>query len=65
MKYTNKVRVEHRSGGEVWKDNKKEIEVVYPAFDKTPIKLVNGVVSEFGVLGPKGFIRKAKAAMPS
>ncbi|MAG39944.1 hypothetical protein CMI41_03180 [Candidatus Pacearchaeota archaeon] len=65
MKYTDKVRVENRSGREVWKDNKKEIEVVYPAFDKTPIKLVNGIVSEFGVLGPKEFIRRAKAARPS
>jgi translation initiation factor 2B subunit (eIF-2B alpha/beta/delta family) len=60
MKYTDKVRVERRAGREVWKDNKEEIEVVYPAFDKTSWKLVSGVVSEFGVLGAKGFLKKIK-----
>jgi translation initiation factor 2B subunit (eIF-2B alpha/beta/delta family) len=57
-KFTRKVKVEQRNGREVWKDNKKEIEVVYPAFDKTRWKLISGVVSELGVLKGKEFVRR-------
>jgi translation initiation factor 2B subunit (eIF-2B alpha/beta/delta family) len=60
MKYAKRVKLETRSGREVWKDNKKEISVVYPAFDKTNMKLVSGIVSEFGILKTQDFLKRAK-----
>ena len=60
LKYAKKIKVESRSGTEVWRENKKEINVVYPAFDRTSIKLVSGVISEFGVSTTKEFLKKAK-----
>jgi translation initiation factor 2B subunit (eIF-2B alpha/beta/delta family) len=38
----------------------KSIEVVNPAFDKTKLKNLSGVISEFGVLSSKQFVKKAK-----
>jgi len=35
--------------------------VLNPAFDKTRMKDVSGIVSEFGVLTPKQFVKKAKS----
>jgi translation initiation factor 2B subunit (eIF-2B alpha/beta/delta family) len=58
MKYTKHVKIEKRAGREVWKDNKKEIEVVYPAFDKTSWKLISGVIFEDGAIRAKGFVKE-------
>ena len=60
MKIANKVKIEKRSGKEVWDERRKKIEVFYPAFDKVNYKLISGVISEFGVLGGKSFVKKAK-----
>lgn len=60
MKITNKVKIEKRSGREVWDERRKNITVKYPAFDKVNYKYVKGIVSEFGVLKPKEFVKKAK-----
>ncbi len=60
MKITDKVKIERRSGKEVWDERKKNIEVFYPAFDKVNYKLLSGVISEFGILGPKTFVKKAE-----
>ncbi|MBT7706027.1 hypothetical protein HN747_01125 [archaeon] len=61
MKYAKRIKMEKRAGREVWEDNKKEIEVVYPAFDKTRWENVTGVVSELGVLKSKGFLKVIKS----
>lgn len=60
LKYTNIVRIENRAGKEVWDERNKNIDVLYPAFDRTPYSLVNGIVSEFGVKTPKQFVKSAK-----
>jgi len=60
MKIAKKVKIEKRSGKEVWDERRKNIKVIYPAFDKVNYKLISGVISEFGVLRPKIFVKKAK-----
>jgi len=60
MKITKKVKIEKRSGKEVWDERRKKIEVLYPAFDKVNYKLISGVISEFGVLSGKSFAKKAR-----
>lgn len=60
MKFTKRIKIEKRKGSEVWKDNHKLIEIENPAFDKTSYKNISGIISEFGILKPKEFIKKAK-----
>lgn len=63
MKFSRRVKIEKRSGREVWDEKRKNITVIYPAFDQVNNKLVRGIVSEFGVLKPREFIKKAKAKL--
>ena len=60
MKYIKKIKIEKRSGKELWDEREKNIEVENYAFDKTPLKNLTGIVSEFGILHPKPFIKKSK-----
>lgn len=60
LKITNKVKIEKRSGKEVWDERNKKIDVINPAFDKTKLKNLSGVISEFGILPSKQFVKKAK-----
>ena len=60
LKITNKVKIEQRSQNEVWQNNDKDIEIFNPAFGKTKMKNLTGVISEFGILTPKQFVKKAK-----
>ena len=59
-KFTNKVKIEKRPSREVWQDNNDTIEVINPAFDKTKLKNLSGIISEFGILSHKQFTKKAK-----
>jgi translation initiation factor 2B subunit (eIF-2B alpha/beta/delta family) len=63
LKFTNKVKIEKRPSHEVWGTNNEKIEVINPAFDKTKLKNISGVISEFGILSPKQFVKKAKAKL--
>jgi ribose 1,5-bisphosphate isomerase len=60
MKYTKKVKIEYRSGKEVWDEREKNIEIENPAFDKAKLKDLSGVVSEIGILSPKTFAKEAR-----
>ncbi len=60
-KFTKRVKIEKRPSWEVWDRRDKKIKVLNPAFDKTRMKDVSGIVSEFGVLTPKQFVKKAKS----
>ncbi|MDD2444644.1 MAG: hypothetical protein PHX15_00335 [Candidatus Nanoarchaeia archaeon] len=59
LKFTDKIKIEKRRGKEVWDERNKLIQTVYPAFDKTPNKLLTGIISEFGVNKPKDFVKLA------
>jgi translation initiation factor 2B subunit (eIF-2B alpha/beta/delta family) len=60
LKFAKKIRIEMRSGKEVWDERSKFIKVENPAFDFTPSHLISGVVSEFGISKYPQFIEKAK-----
>jgi len=60
MKYTPYVKIEFRPGKEVWDERNKNIFVINPSFDFVSKNHLTGVISEFGVLGYKDFIKKAK-----
>jgi ribose 1,5-bisphosphate isomerase len=60
LKFTKKVKIENRTSSEVWKIFNKNIKVLNPTFDKTPLKNLTGIISEFGILKQKEFAKKAK-----
>ncbi|MFA5061459.1 MAG: hypothetical protein WC494_04055 [Candidatus Pacearchaeota archaeon] len=60
MKFTKKVKIEKRGGKEVWDERDKNISVENYAFDKTRLVWLTGIISEFGILKPKDFVRKAR-----
>jgi len=60
LKITNKVKIEQRSQHEVWRNNDSDIEIFNPAFGKTKLKELSGIISEFGILTSKQFVKKAK-----
>lgn len=64
LKFTNKLKIEYRSGKEVWDERQKNVDVINPAFDFTKKDLLSGVVSEFGVLSFKNFISKSGSFKP-
>jgi translation initiation factor 2B subunit (eIF-2B alpha/beta/delta family) len=60
QKFTSKIKIEKRSSQEVWNTKNEKIQVINPAFDKTKLKSISGIISEFGILTPKQFIKKIK-----
>lgn len=60
LKLTKKIKIEKRSSREVWDEREQKIEVINPAFDKTKLKELSGVISEFGILTPKQFVKRAR-----
>lgn len=63
LKFTKKIKIEKRSGKEVWDEREKNIQVLNPAFDKTKLKNLTGIISEFGILKQKEFVKKAKTKL--
>ena len=51
--------IEIREPGEIWNKKNHNLHVINPAFDKTEMKYITGIVSEFGILKPKVFFKKA------
>jgi ribose 1,5-bisphosphate isomerase len=60
LKFTKKVKIENRIPSEVWKIFDRSIKILNPAFDKTPLKDLTGIISELGILKQKEFAKKAK-----
>ena len=60
LKFTKKITIKKRSGREVWDEREKNIEVLNQPFDKTKLKDITGIISEFGILKQKEFVKKAK-----
>jgi|TARA_B100001971_G_C18112986_1_gene495252 translation initiation factor 2B subunit (eIF-2B alpha/beta/delta family) len=58
-KFTKKIKIKLRNPKEVWTIKNKNIKIENPPFDKTPIKSLTGIISEFGILTPKKFVKKA------
>lgn len=60
LKFAKGVKIESRSGREVWDERNSKITVVNPAFDFTKRQYLTGVISELGILDYKSFVKKAK-----
>jgi translation initiation factor 2B subunit (eIF-2B alpha/beta/delta family) len=65
LKYTGKTKIEFRPSREVWNERNKNIQILNPAFDFVPKKLITGVVSELGILPYSQFARLAKKNLKS
>ena len=60
QKFTKKIKIEKRPSQEVWDTQNKKIQVINPAFDKTKLKDLSGIISELGILSPKQLIKRVK-----
>lgn len=47
------VVIEERGGEEIWKEKPKDLEIINPAFDLVPAKMITGLVTEFGIIKPE------------
>jgi translation initiation factor 2B subunit (eIF-2B alpha/beta/delta family) len=56
----NETPIEYRSDKEVWPKHPKNVQIVNPAFEQIDPKLIKGVISEYGLLTFKEFIKKVK-----
>lgn len=54
-------KIEQRHENEVWKAPPRGVIVSNYAFEKVAPKNIDGIISEFGVLTPKQFVKKAKS----
>ena len=61
LKFTKKIEIEKRSPRELWDVRENNLEVINPAFDKTKLKMLSGIISEFGILTSKKFVKKVKS----
>jgi translation initiation factor 2B subunit (eIF-2B alpha/beta/delta family) len=59
LKFTKKITIRPRSFKEVWNFRNKNVEILNPPFDKTKLKDLTGIISEFGILKQKEFVKKA------
>ena len=59
LKFSNKrTKIEQRHFNEVW--NNKKIKIKNPAFEFIKSKYITGIISEFGILNYKQFLKKVK-----
>jgi len=61
LKYTKKVKLEKRSGKEVWDERNKNIIVENYSFDKFKGRTITGVISESGIIPYPKFVKVAKS----
>lgn len=61
-KFTDKnIELEQRGYSEVWDNAPKNVKIKNPSFEKIPNKNISYIISEFGILKPKEFVKKAKS----
>jgi translation initiation factor 2B subunit (eIF-2B alpha/beta/delta family) len=60
LKFTNKITIQNRKPGEVWKIKNSFIKVENQPFDKTKLSMLTGIISEHGILKKKQFVKAAK-----
>jgi len=56
LKYVPKIKLEQRESEEVW--TSKKIKIKNPAFELIKKKYIKGIISEFGNLSYKKFLKK-------
>jgi len=58
--FSKKTQIEQRDFEEVWKNAPKQIKIQNPAFEFIQKKYITGIISEFGILSYKEFLKKMK-----
>ena len=58
------IEIEMRDGKEVWEDKPEEVSIRNPAFEKIPSRLIDGLVTEIGVVSPISFESNVRDAYP-
>lgn len=61
---SRKVRIEEREHQEVWKKAPKNLKIKNISFETVPSAYIKAIVSEFGILQPKEFVKKVKGKLP-
>ena len=56
--------VEQRDLAEVWKDVQKGIDIQNPAFDVTPVRYINGLICEKGIISPQNVLNVVQQFYP-
>jgi translation initiation factor 2B subunit (eIF-2B alpha/beta/delta family) len=60
-KFSNaKIKIEERNFKEVWENSPKNLKIRNPAFEAVPKKYITGIISEFGLMKYKDFLKKVK-----
>lgn len=54
------VKIEERAFSEIWKNAPKYVKLRNPAFEKVNNKFITGIISEFGILKPKKFVKRVR-----
>nr|VDS11052.1 R15P Isomerase [uncultured Candidatus Pacearchaeota archaeon] len=62
--YGEEIPVEERNADEIWKNRPKGVQIENPAFEKIHPTLIDGIVSEIGILDHKEFIRRVISRYP-
>ncbi len=57
-------KIEERPEREVWKNSPKKTTIVNPAFEQIDPDLIDGIISELGILTPENFLTEVKKRYP-
>lgn len=52
--------IEKRKAGEIWKNPPRGVKISNPVFEEIDSKLIEGIISELGVLSPGAFVEEVK-----
>ena len=56
----NPIKIEERNYKEIWENAPKNIKIQNPAFEKVESKYITAIISEFGILKLRDFVKKIK-----
>ena len=54
------VKIEERNIHEIWENAPKHVKIKNPAFERVENEFITGIISEFGILKPKEFVKKVR-----
>lgn len=60
----DKVKIETRSGKELWPEAPEWLNIVNFAFDRVPHKCITWIITEFGVIRPENLMREVEKHYP-
>lgn len=64
QKSFDNVVIEYRSPEEIWKESPSNLVILNPAFDKIPVDLITGFITEIGLIKPSEIATKVKENYP-